>query len=85
MEKDLKMARMRLELKDNPAKKEIIEVLTQTVLAANQTLVYNRDIEDTQRRVLMAERDVYWWFLRLFSSSEEQIKKIAHNLNKRYG
>ena len=85
MEHDLKVAEMRQELKENPAIREICETLVQTIIASNTVLLHNKDINEVDRKVLMAERDVYEWFLRTLNGSEEQIKRIETYFDKLYG
>ena len=84
LEHDLKLAQMRQELKDHPAMQELTKTLVQTIIACNSVLLHNKDIAEVERRVVMAERDVYQWFLRVLDSSE-QIKKIETYFDKLYG
>lgn len=82
MEKDLRLAQMRDELKDHPVIHDIIETTQASIEAINMALLHNRKLGEVERKELLAERDTHEWYQRVFTGAEEQIKKIQQHIEK---
>lgn len=82
LEKNEQVARIRLDLLDHAGIKTLVDELTRWIIAINNQLMYNKSMTETERTRFFTERDVYQWFLGIFTSAEAMIKNVEKAINK---
>lgn len=82
LEKNEQVARIRLDMKEHAGVQTLIRELTQWIIAINNQLMYNGSMTEIERAKYFTERNVYQWFLGIFTSAEETIKNVEKSISK---
>lgn len=82
LEKNAKIASIKLDLKNHEGIRLILEEIEREISSINLKLLVKKDLTEIERAELFAERSCWLWFVRIFPQSEQILERIKKIIEK---
>jgi len=79
----LRLSKMFKDLEETDAVKELLKLLKFNIDDINNTLMNEYNLSETDRKVIIKQRECWEWLGELFNSQRDNIKRI-NNILKKY-